>query len=67
VDQAYLQNLSQNLRGGTGCGLDGPEGLVPSILLDELLEGMRVNPAPLFGLGYGLQLVGVSLGVSLNL
>jgi hypothetical protein len=38
--------------------MDEPEGLGPSILLDWLLEGMRFNPALLFKLGYGLQLVG---------
>jgi hypothetical protein len=32
-----------------------------------LFEGMRVEATPFFELGYGLQLVGVSLRVSLNL
>jgi hypothetical protein len=49
-----------------GDGLDWTDPS-PSILLDELLEGVRVNPALPFELGYGLQLVGVSLRVPLYL
>jgi hypothetical protein len=33
----------------------------------RLFEGVRVDPTLLFGLGFGLELVGVSLRVSLNL
>ena len=36
------------------------------ILLDWLVEGMRVDSALHCGLGYGLQLVGVSLRIPLN-